>query len=143
MIKISKHRKKALIAAVVILVYVSGVASADLLGSVLKVGGIGLLVSKFGPEIDESFNKLTGIKHSQTVSTKVVPVLSVGQGKSIGAVQVTGSPEEVRKVQAVVQIEGKVLGMRIRALIPNDSKNVTKINRVEGVGVSGLIDIKI
>jgi len=33
--------------------------------------------------------------------------------------------------------------LRIRALIPNDSRNVTKTNRVEGVGVSGLIDINV
>jgi hypothetical protein len=130
-------------AVAVLLIYSAGIASAGLIESVIKIGGVGFLVSKYGDEIDKAFNKLVKIEQSDTVATKVLPVISVGKGTSIGAVQVTGSPEQVAKTQAVLQIEGKILGIRIRALIPNDSKNVTKINRVEGVGVSGIVDIKV
>jgi len=131
------------VAVVALLVYAAGVASASLIGSLVKVGGIGMLVSKFGPDINKGFNKLAKIEENDKVGTKVVPVVSVGKGTSVGAVQVTGSPQQVDKVEAVLQIEGKVLGLQIRALIPSNSKNPAKFNRVEGVGVSGIVDVKV
>jgi len=59
---------------------------------------------------------------------------------------VMGKPDLVRKVQAVAQLEGDFLGreVRLRALIPISTKNPQRgIDRVEGVGVSGIIDIKL
>jgi hypothetical protein len=51
----------------------------------------------------------------------------------------------VKKVQAVAQIEGRFnpLGIRVRALIPVETKSLTNIRRIPGVGISGLIDVKL
>lgn len=141
--RLRNNRKIAVMSMAFLLVFVAGAVSAGLLETAVKIGGIGFLISKYGDQIDKSFNKLAKIEESKTVATNVVPVLSTGSGTSVGAVQVTGSPEQVKKVKAVLQVEGKILGVRIRALIPNDSENVTKVHRVQGVGVSGLMDIKI
>lgn len=113
---------------------------------VLKGGGIAFVISKFGPDINKFINGLTGTKKdSDDFATKVVPILSAGSGAYAGAVQVAGPEEAVRQVEAVAQIEGnfRPAGVRARALIPIASKNVTNIKRVQGVGVSGLIDIKL
>ena len=77
--------------------------------------------------------------------TKVVPVLSVGTGKEAGAVQIMGPRSAVEKVKAVAQFETnfRPLGMRLRGLVPISSKNLKEIRRVPGVGISGLIDVKI
>lgn len=140
---IAPHQRKITLCLMALLLFTSGAVSADLLGSVLKLGGISLVVSKFGPDINKGLNKLTGIRPSDVYATKVVPIISVGSGTSVGAVQVAGPIDAVNKTQAVAQIEGKILGVRIRSLIPVSSKTVTNIKRVDGVGVSGIIDIKI
>jgi hypothetical protein len=50
----------------------------------------------------------------------------------------------VEKVNAVASPEINFLGeVRLRALIPVSSKDVTKIRNVEGVGVSGIVDLKL
>ena len=143
MLRIRNNRYIVAAAIGMVLVYSAGVASASLADQVLKAGGITLLVSRFGKDINKGLNKAAKIKESKTVATKVLPVLSVGRGTSVGAVQITGSPQQVKKVKAVVQVETKVVGIQVRALIPNDSTNVLKINRVDGVGVSGIVDVKL
>ncbi|GIV02334.1 MAG: hypothetical protein KatS3mg015_1164 [Fimbriimonadales bacterium] len=56
-----------------------------------------------------------------------------------------GPASQVNKVRAVAQVEGKVFGgvVRIKALIPVSTTSVTNIRRVDGVGVSAIIDVKI
>ena len=78
-------------------------------------------------------------------ATKVVPIISFGSGGHIGAAQVMGSSEQVARVEAVLQVEGDFNGrtFRVKALIPSDSKNPLKFSRVQGVGVSAVIDVKI
>ena len=44
-------------------------------------------------------------------ATKVVPIVSVGTGKYIGAVQVIGPSAQVEKVKAVAQLEGEFNGI--------------------------------
>ena len=74
-----------------------------------------------------------------------MPVISVGDGKEAGAVQVMGPRDAVAKVQAVAQFETqfKPLNMRMRGLVPIDSKTIKAIHRIPGVGISGLLDVKI
>ncbi|MCS6861132.1 MAG: hypothetical protein NZT92_12520 [Abditibacteriales bacterium] len=115
------------------------------LGDVLKVGGVALIVSKFGPQINNAINKLT-LQHGVEVKevTKVVPILSVGQGGFIGAAQVMGAEEDVDRVKAVAQLEGRFNAFRFKVLIPVESEKAIKnLKRVNGVGVSAIIDIKI
>ncbi len=124
-----------------------GVAGAQL-GSLVKGGAIALAVSKFGKDIDKAINTLTGQKNvGHTQATKVVPILSLGDGGHIGAVQVTGPERLVKRVEAVAQLEGRfraIGGVRLRALVPISTKTPQKgLNRVEGVGVSAIIDFKL
>lgn len=125
----------------------SGGASATQafdLGSIAKVGGVSILVDKYGTQINDFLNKLLMQKGVGTdYATKVVPIISVGTGKYIGAVQVVGPTEQVNKVQAVGQIEGSFNKIaRANALIPLASKDVSNLSRVQGVGVSATIDLK-
>ena len=140
-----KRNKRVLLISLLVACILSTSAYAQL-DKVLKGGGIAYLVSQFGPEINKTINKLTKTDTSSgDFDTKVVPVLSAGTGAYAGAVQVAGPRAEVAKVQAVAQIEGKFnpLGMRVRALVPISSKDVKDIRRVKGVGVSGLLDVKL
>lgn len=118
------------------------------LGDVVKVLGVGAAVKQFGPQINKEFNKLTRHSDTEDMTTKVVPILSIGLGggsSAIGAAQVMGPRSKVEKVQAVAQPEAKIFGeIRIRALIPVESKDVIKnIKKVDGVGVSGIVDLKL
>jgi hypothetical protein len=127
----------------------AGVAHADLLGSVLKGAGIGVLVKQFQRPLNDGINKLTGSAGpAQNEATKVVPIVSIGQGGYVGAVQVSGPQEQVSRVQAVGQVEGSVVGdrFRLKALIPIDTEkpqNLQSIRRVKGVGVSAIVDVRI
>ncbi|MCC6729338.1 MAG: hypothetical protein IT208_08360 [Chthonomonadales bacterium] len=128
------------------LVAVLGVTASGQLGQILKGGGIAFLVSNFGKDINKALNKLTNTRdRTEDYATKVVPVLSAGQGTAVGAVQVMGPPAAVDRVQAVAQVEGnfRALGVRIRALVPVETRSITNIKRVPGVGISGLLDIKL
>ncbi len=114
------------------------------LGSILKVGGVGLLVDRFGPQIDSFLNKILAQNNMSTIyTTKVVPILSIGSGGHVGAAQVTGPAEEIEKVQAVAQLEANFNStIRVKGLVPVDSMNPTSASRVQGVGVSAIIDLR-
>lgn len=120
------------------------------LEDILKGAGIVFVVDRFGGEINKAVNKLTGDPSGEAGNkTKVVPILSVGQGINAGAAQISGPRRAVDSVQAVAQLEGNVrLGasLRIKGLIPistRDVKNSSKLARVYGVGITGLIDTKL
>jgi len=121
--------------------------SAPQLKQVLKIVGVGAAIKQFGPQLNSSLNKLVSHKDSDTAFTKVVPILSGGisSRQAIGAAQVMGPKEDVQRVQAVAQIDQDVFGreVKIRAMIPIASMDPTKLNRVEGVGVSGIVDLKL
>jgi hypothetical protein len=117
------------------------------LDKVLKGGAIAFAVDRFGPQIDKGINTLVDNRNLRLdQATKVVPILSIGNGSFVGAVQVTGPQESVDKVKAVAQLETniRILGtVRIKALIPIEARSVTNLKRVPGVGVSALVDIKL
>jgi hypothetical protein len=115
------------------------------LGDVLKVGGVGFLVSKFATPLNNFINTLT-FKHGagSDYATKVVPIISLGSGGYIGAAQVTGAQDLVNRTQAVLQIEADFNSQfRVKAVIPIDSINPLSFSRVQGVGVSAIIDVRI
>lgn len=115
------------------------------LGSILKVGGVGILVDRFGGQINDFLNKILAQNNlSTTYTTKVVPIVSVGTNGYIGAAQVTGPASEVERVEAVVQLEASFNNVaRVKGLVPIDSKNPVNASRIQGVGVSAIIDLKI
>lgn len=140
-----------LMLAVIILPVVSTVTRADsnILGSILKTVGIGVVVDQFAEPINNFINTLTlnnGVEVKE--ETKVVPIVTVGSNSYAGAVQVSGPKEKVEKVKAVAQLEGDFKGgdFRIRALIPVNTTNpvnIKNIDRIEGVGITALVDINI
>lgn len=118
------------------------------IGMLIKTVGIGAAVKQFGPEINRSINKLADHTDTTTRTTKVVPILSasINGRKGIGAAQVMGPKSLVDKVQAVAQLDQDVLGgeVKIRVMIPVESQDVVKnIRKVDGVGVSGIVDLKL
>ena len=124
-------------------------ASAQL-GDLLKGGAIALLVNQFGGQIDRFVNQVTGNKPDGVQeSTRVVPIVTIGRGAYVGAVQVSGPKAQVDRVKAVAQVEAQTkIGneLRIRGLIPVDTTkpgDVSSISRVKGVGVSAIIELRL
>ena len=117
------------------------------LGGVLKGAGMVFLIDRFSVQLNDFINKLTfnkgvGIEDQ----TKVVPIISIGQGSYVGAVQVSGPATQVEKVKAVAQLEANMSGktFRIRALVPIESKDIVKdLKRVTGVGVTAIVDVRL
>ena len=142
--------KKRIVAGLLITSLLSvGVTSsvqAFSLGDVLKGGGIAFLVSKFSTPLNNFINTLT-FKHGAGTdfATKVVPIVTIGGGTHIGAAQVTGDQDLIDQTKAVFQAEAAFGGnqFRVKTLIPIDSTNPTNFSRVQGVGVSALIDVRI
>jgi hypothetical protein len=121
-------------------------AQAIGLGDLIKVGGIVLLVSTYGGQINNFINKALGEQRAASVgATKVVPIFSVGRGAYIGAAQVVGLPENVRITQGVVAVEVSLGGLQGSALVPISTKKPGKssLSRVSGVGVGAIIDFHI
>ena len=127
----------------------SGVSASGLgsiHGGIVKVGGIGFLVDKYGESLNSAINSVMMKEGAGTnYATKVVPIVSIGNRGYIGAAQVIGDADQVEKVEAVGQLEiswnNKLF--RIKGLIPMDSKNPTSFSRVQGVGVSAVIDVRV
>lgn len=134
-------------------VVLAGVLALSAIGAtqikeIIKIVGVGAAVKQFGPQINTAINKLANHTDSSTRATKVVPIISAGinSRKSIGAAQVMGPKSLVDKVQAVAQLEQDLFGreIKIRAMIPVESQDVVKnIRKVDGVGVSGIVDLKL
>ncbi|WP_196593712.1 hypothetical protein [Pectinatus sottacetonis] len=118
----------------------------SLLGSALKISGISILVDRFAVPLNTGINKLLSQNGMGTsYATKVVPIISVGNGSYVGAAQVTGPQDAIDKTKAVLQVEGDFADsrFRIKGLIPINAKRITNVSRVQGVGVSAQIDVKI
>lgn len=143
----TKRHPWRLIALTAVLSAVLGAVAHAQLGKILKGGAIAIAVDRFGPEIDKGINRLVDSRNlGHGLGTKVVPILSIGGGSYLGAVQVTGDVADLQKVKAVAQLEGNVRvigGVRLRALIPISSRSVSNLQRVPGVGVSALVDLKL
>ena len=115
------------------------------LGDILKVGGIAFLVSQYDDEIDSFITSALGEREAAAKgATKVVPILSLGRGGYIGAAQVVGSPENVQRVKAVVQVEGRFGSGRAQVLVPTTTDKASGTpDRAKGVGVSAVIEFRI
>lgn len=110
-------------------------------GTIVKILGIGYIVTQFGDKINGVINDLLG-QHQAEIEgkTKVVPILRVGGGTAVGAAQVMGPARQVDKVQAVAEIEWTPSRkVRARGLIPISTEDTRSIKGVGGVGVSANI----
>ena len=121
------------------LTQVSAFNLGSVLGGVVKVGGIAILVDKYGASINSAINSVMMKEGAGTnYATKVVPIVSIGNKGYIGAAQVIGDADQVEKV---ISWNDKLF--RIKGLIPMDSVNPTSFSRVQGVGVSAVIDVRV
>ena len=120
------------------------------LGDILKKGAIGVaggwLVTAISPQMNDFINTLTfnkGVKYEGY--TKVVPIVSIGDGTRIGAAQVGATTKDaIDRTKAVAQLEGEFSSVRATALIPIDSLNpIQRFRRVKGVGVTAIINVRL
>lgn len=89
-----------------------------------------------GDELDKLLRRIEGIPSS--VSTRVVPILTVGEKSYVGLAQVGGLG--AAQVDAVLQVEEN-LGAKVRGrvMVPVDFRRGDA--RVDTVGVMGLVDM--
>ena len=118
------------------------------IGSIIKIFGIGYAVKVFGGQINSFLNTvLQQHKVGGLEATKVVPLIRVGAGTYVGAVQLAGRPDLVSSAQAAAEGELNFADnhVQLRYLIPVNSLNVLKgiPKRVSGVGVSAIIDFHV
>jgi len=145
-LKIKKRIVTGLLITSLLSIGATSAVQAFNLGDILKGSGIAILVSKFSTPLNNFINTLT-LKHGSGTdyATKVVPIITVGGGTYVGAAQVMGDQYLIDQTQAVLQIEAAFGGnqFRVKTMIPIDSINPTNFSRVQGVGVSALIDVNI
>ena len=121
-------------------------AGAVNLGDLIGVVGGGFLVSAVAGPLNDFINTITFNKGAANQSaTKVVPIVSLGDGTHIGAAQVSGPKGSVDQTRAVAQLETSFQDrLRVKVLIPIDSENpLQRFRRVQGVGVSAVIDLRL
>lgn len=141
-------RRTTVMIALLAFVLGAGIANAQLFRQLLTVGGAVLVADQLGPQIDSAINGITGQRNldHQEAATKIVPILSVGEGAFVGIVQVAGPKESVDTVRAVAQLEGRVPligGSRAKVMVPINVRTVTNMRRVSGVGISAIIDLRL
>ncbi len=137
--------RKLVAVAVALSLLGGGAALALNLGeALLKTVATGVIVNAVAKPADHALNTLTANQNLPVgVSTRVVPVLSVGEKGYVGMAQVAGSSNLVSKTKSVVQVETSFLDKqyRIKLLMPMDDVNPIGVNRVRGIGVSALLDM--
>ena len=146
-----KRKNKFLaILVTILLVALPASVSALNLGNVLRDGAMavagGALVTAVAGPINDFINTVTFNRGAKLDGhTKVVPIISLGNGARVGAAQVGGNLRRaVDQTKAVAQLETTFQGIRATILIPVDSINpVRQFRRVQGVGVTAIIDARI
>lgn len=143
---------KKLVSALVLATFIGGsVAAADadsIFGKILKAGAGGYAVNIVAKPLNNFINELlykNGVPNRE--ASKVVPILSVGDGTYIGAAQVVGSQPNVDATKAVLAVRSHFGGggsWDVSALIPVNSLNTTGgLHRQYGVGLDAVINAKL
>lgn len=144
--------KKTIVAVLIIGVAFASAPRANALsiGDILKDGALiiggGAVVTALGPQLNDFINTLTFNKNAKYDGyTKVVPIVSFGNGTKIGAAQVGSQVQkELDRVKAVGRLEGEFNRIGLAAFVPIDSINPLQgFKRVHGAGVTAIIDVKI
>ncbi|NLO72922.1 MAG: hypothetical protein GX100_02285 [candidate division WS1 bacterium] len=152
-----KHKILALLIAVCFLAGLMPWATTEahalnlfsgLLGDLLKVFGIGWVVSHFSNDINNAINNFLDQRELGVQGmTKVVPILNVGVGggTAVGAAQVMGPEAQVKTVRAVAQIEWSPGEFRGRYLVPvtTDRDLTSSVKGVDGVGISAVVSFRL
>lgn len=130
--------------ALTLFVIAGPVSSASLATKALKGAAIGFVVTKAAEPLDKFINGVTFRQGMSTrMDTKVVPILSVGEKGYVGGAQVCGPKFLVDRVNAVFEYEKNFSNNNYRAkvLVPSASLNPLKLERVEKVGITAIIDV--
>ncbi|MDI9371279.1 MAG: hypothetical protein GX181_08695 [Synergistaceae bacterium] len=144
---IRKGKKTVAAWSLAMLLLGGGVCAAFDLGDLIGVIGGGFVITTIAGPINDFINTITlnrGVKVEG--HTKVVPIVSIGSGTHIGAAQVAGPKgEPVGSTKAVAQVEASFRDrLRVKILVPIDSENpLQRFRRVQGVGVSAIIDYRL
>lgn len=111
---------------------------------VLAATAVAVAVKNAGPQLNEVINKVSLRKDAEQF-TGVFPMATLGENAYIGGAQVSGAAADVNKVKGVWQYEDLFSnGMfRVKILIPTDDLNPLKLHRVDGVGLTAVIDMRI
>ncbi len=137
---------------IALIVFVTGIGNLRFaqakagIGDVIKGGAIAVAVRQFGDELNDFLNTVTVNNNvPANADTKVVPIISAGSGAYVGAAQVIGTRDAVAKVNAVVQFEAnfKARMFRAKVLVPVQAESAKDLDRVEGVGISAVVDVKL
>jgi hypothetical protein len=114
----------------------------DVLRQGLKAAGVSALVRSMGPELDKFINSILSSKGAQNrEATRVVPVITFGDSTAVGAVQITGDKDLIKKVRHVIAYEDKLHSKyRVKVYIPSSHSNPLKLDRVYGVSVTAIIE---
>ena len=146
--KTVKRTIYALLAIVAVLAN-AGAASASI-GGILRDGAIivggGAAVTVLSTQLNDFINTATLNRGVQFEGyTKVVPIVTFGSDTRIGAAQIGATTQEaMERTQAVAQLEVTFQRIRISILVPIDSLNpIQQFRRVQGVGVTAIIDVKL
>lgn len=120
---------------------------AQIIGKLVKAVGVGVVVKQYGGQINGALNRLVKHQDSKAVTTKVVPIVTLGVASrnSVGAAQVMGPADRIARVGSVAQLDQDILGreIKIRALVPIEGNDPRQLRRVQGVGVSGTVDLRL
>lgn len=129
---------------------ISGMVSPTLAAGfdtkILRAAAIGLLVKEASPELNKFINTFTMQNHVPVgMSTKVVPILSVGEKGYVGAAQVAGPQTYVNSCQAVWLYEDNFSNneFRLKVYVPSASLNPLELKKVQKVGISAIIDVSL
>lgn len=115
-------------------------------GDVLRALAIGYGVKSTAKPVNDFINTVTA-NHNLPVgaTTKVVPVLTVGEKGYVGAAQIAGTAAQVGQVEAIYRYSAAFQSnkYRIMLMFPNHDINPLNFKRVQGVGITALVDISI
>jgi hypothetical protein len=144
------NQMKSIASVVAVATLAGSIVAAAQADSILKkllpaVGGA-YAVSAIARPLNEFINGALakdGIGNRE--ATKVVPILSVGDGTYIGAAQVVGSQSAVSSTKAILALRthfGFAGNWEIEGLVPVNSLAVTSgAQRVYGVGLDAVINL--
>lgn len=109
-------------------------------GDVIKGAAVLVAVKNAGSTINKALNTITFNKGSVT---KVVPMGSVGEKAYLGAAQISASSAIIGSVNALWQYEDLFSGgqFRVKVLVPTTSSNPLKMKRVDGAGITAIVDM--
>ena len=137
---------RIVIAILLILCVATAVFAVGFDTKIFRAAAIGLAVKSVGPSINKFINTFTLNNHIPIgMSTKVVPILSVGEKGYVGAAQVAGPQAYVKSTQAVWLYEDNFSQneFRLKVLVPSASLNPLALKKVQKVGVSAIIDVSL